>query len=100
MISDDFSKDFAKNLKVEIKITQSDAKSKTIRDFLGVIPDGVIDALKNTKVYIFKHSTYVEDELNHSIGIKNSVKDYNMQFVYPEMDIECRKMMNNLFFPL
>lgn len=95
--SDDFSRDFAKNLKVEIKLTQSDVKSKTFRDFLGSLPDDVIDALKNTKVYIFKHTSYEEND-DHSFTEKNSVKDYNMQFIYPEMDIETRKMISNLFF--
>lgn len=97
VMSDDFSKDFAKNLKVEIRITQSDAKNKTIRDFLGVLSDDLINALKNTKVYIFKHTYYEENE-DHSYTEKYSVKDYNMQFVYPEMDIDTRKTMNNLFF--
>ncbi len=87
VISDEFSKDFIKDLKVEIKITQSDVKNKTFRDFLGVIPDSVIDALKNTKVYISKRTSYVEIE-----------PSYDMQFIYPEMDAECRRVMSDLFF--
>ena len=86
--SDDFSKDFAKDLKVEIRVTQSDAKSKTFRDFLGVIPDDVVDALKNTKVYVFK-PCYDTD---------NTGEEYNMRFIYPEMDDECKKVINSLFF--
>ena len=86
--SDDFSKDFAKDLKVEIRITQSDAKSKIFRDFLGVIPDDVVDALKNTKVYVFK-PCYDND---------NAGEEYNMRFIYPEMDDECKKVINTLFF--
>ena len=92
--SDDFSKDFAKDLKVEIRITQSDAKSKTFRDFLGVIPDDVVDALKNTKVYVFKGSSYEESDLRHD----NFSEEYNMRFIYPEMDDECKKVINSLFF--
>ena len=88
VISDDFSKDFAKDLKVEIRITQSDTKSKTFRYFLGAIPDSVIDALKNTKAYVFK-PCYDTD---------NTDEEYNMCFVYPEMDDECKKVINTLFF--
>ena len=88
VISDDFSKDFAKDLKVEIRITQSDAKSKIFRNFLGVIPDSVIDALKNTKAYVFK-PCYDTD---------NTDEEYNMRFIYPEMDDECKEVINTLFF--
>ena len=92
--SDDFSKIFAKDLKVEIRITQSDAKSKIFRNFLGVIPDDVVDALKNTKVYVFKGSSYEESDLRHN----NFGEEYNMRFIYPEMDDECKKVINTLFF--
>lgn len=88
VFSDDFSKDFAKDLKVEIRITQSDVKSKTFRYFLGVISDDVVDALKNTKVYIFK-PCYDTD---------NADEEYNMRFIYPEMDDECKKVIDTLFF--
>ena len=97
VFSDDFSKDFAKDLKVEIRITQSDAKSKIFRNFLGIISDDVVDALKNTKVYIFKRSAY-EDNKMHQTFDDNFGEEYNMRFIYPEMDNECKKVINTLFF--
>lgn len=79
VISDD-SENFAKTLKVEIKVTHSDSKLKTFRDFLGSIPEKVIDALRSTKAYISNDGT-------------------SLQFVYPEMDEESRKTIKNLFLP-
>lgn len=76
----DDSRNFAKTLKVEIKVTQSNVKLKSFRDFLGSISEQVIDALKRTKAYI-------------------SNDESNLQFVYPEMDEESRKVIKNLFLP-
>lgn len=86
VFSDEISEGFAKDLKVEIRISTSYLKNDTIHHILGTLPDEFIEALRNTKVYISK-SEY-EDDPN----------DYNMQFVYPEMDMECKKLMIKLFF--
>lgn len=86
VFSDNITKDFAENLKVEIRITSSYIKNETVKHFLGTLPDEFIEALKNTNVYIFK-SEY-KDDLNV----------FNMQFVYPEMNNECKKLMKKLFF--
>lgn len=74
------SENFAKSLKVEIKVTRSNVKLKSFRDFLGSISEQVIDALKSTKAYISNDGS-------------------NLQFIYPEMDEESRKVIKNLFLP-
>lgn len=86
VFSDEISKDFAESLKVEIRVTLSYIKNETIKHFLGTLPETFIEALKNTNVYISKPEC--EDNLN----------DYNMQFVYPEMNKENEKLMTKLFF--
>lgn len=86
IFSDSASNDFAKDLKIEIKFSALHVKNSTINQFLGVLPDEFYDVLKNTTAYISKPEG--NDDPNF----------FNVQFVYPEMDDECKRIMIMLFF--